>query len=103
MNQKYLIETIANKTNLPTAVIEKVIKAQAEAITEELKQPGGEITLHHQIGKLKIALTAGRQGRNPATGMPITIAAKRKVVFKVAKGLKEAVNVGWGDVRNPNT
>jgi DNA-binding protein HU-beta len=34
---------------------------------------------------------AARQGRNPATGATITIAAKKYATFKAAKGLKDRV------------
>jgi len=34
-----------------------------------------------------------RQGRNPATGEAITIAASRKLAFTPAKQLRDALNV----------
>ena len=34
---------------------------------------------------------AARQGRNPATGETVTIAAKKVPTFKAAKALKDAV------------
>jgi len=58
-------------------------------ITEELKV-GNDVTLHG-FGKFSTKNTAARTGRNPITGDPVDIPAKRKVVFKPQKMLKEAV------------
>ena len=43
------------------------------------------------LGKLVLRNRAARMGRNPQTGEPIKIAAKRVVRFRVAKALKDAV------------
>lgn len=91
MTQKDLIDNIVNKTQLPAATVEKVIKAHADTVRNMLAQ-GHEITLHHSLGKLKVTDTKERQGRNPATGETITIPAGKRVKFMPAKGLKEAIN-----------
>lgn len=43
------------------------------------------------LGIMQVRHRAARMGRNPATGEPIQIKASRKVAFRVAKDLKEAV------------
>jgi DNA-binding protein HU-beta len=43
------------------------------------------------LGIMQVRKTAARMGRNPATGEAIKIPAKKKVAFRVAKDLKEAV------------
>jgi DNA-binding protein HU-beta len=43
------------------------------------------------LGILQVKQTKARTGRNPATGEPIKIPAKRKVAFRVSKDLKETV------------
>lgn len=91
MNHKELTHAIATDTGLPLATVEKVLKSHTTIITQALIKPDGEVTLHN-IGKLKVAFTEERQGRNPATGEAITIPAKHRVSFKAAKGLKEALN-----------
>lgn len=90
MNQKKLIENIAIQTDLPPATVEKFIKRYAASVILALQQ-GEDVTLPY-IGKLKLADSAAREGRSPATGETIHIPAKKRVVFKAAKGLKEAVN-----------
>lgn len=60
----------------------KVIAAELAA--------GGEVPLPH-IGKLQVRDVAARTGRNPATGEPIEIPAKRKVALVVAKAMKDTL------------
>jgi DNA-binding protein HU-beta len=43
------------------------------------------------LGILEVKTRAARTGRNPATGEPIQIKASKKVTFRAAKELKEAV------------
>ena len=43
------------------------------------------------IGKLVLANRKARMGRNPQTGEPIKIPAKRVVKFRVAKAAKDAI------------
>ncbi len=43
------------------------------------------------LGILQVRARAARQGRNPATGEAITIKASRKIAFRPAKELKEAI------------
>ena len=43
------------------------------------------------LGIMQVRHRPARMGRNPATGEPIKIKASKKVAFRVAKDLKEAV------------
>jgi DNA-binding protein HU-beta len=43
------------------------------------------------LGILQVRKRAARMGRNPATGEAIKIKASKKVAFRVAKDLKEAI------------
>ena len=72
-------------------------KKQAEAVLGELV---GLVTKHLKkgdripiggLGILQVRKRAARMGRNPATGEPIQIKASKKVAFRAAKELKEAV------------
>ena len=44
-----------------------------------------------RLGILQVRKRPARMGRNPATGEPIKIKASKKVAFRAAKDLKEAV------------
>jgi DNA-binding protein HU-beta len=58
-------------------------------ITKHLKK--GERIKIAGLGILQVRKRAARMGRNPATGEPIKIKASKKVAFRAAKDLKEAV------------
>ena len=62
-----------------TAVFEQIAGAVAKG--EEVSIPG--------FGKFAVKDRPERQGRNPATGEAMTIAASKKVSFTAAKGLKD--------------
>ena len=52
----------------------------------------GEEVSFNEFGKFKVKQSPARDGRNPATGMPMTIAASKKLGFSAAKGLKDRLN-----------
>jgi DNA-binding protein HU-beta len=60
-----------------------------ETITAHLKS-GARIRISG-IGTLEVRKREARTGRNPATGETMQIAASKKVAFRPAKELKEAV------------
>lgn len=68
---------------LVDGVFKAVIDAAAKG--EEVSIPG--------FGKFKVASREARQGRNPATGETIQIAASKKLAFTPAKQVKDAMNV----------
>lgn len=89
MNHQQLIDTISAETHVKKMDVLAVLRQLAIEIRGELAVSGA-ITLHH-IGTFKAVETPERQGRNPNTGDSITIAAGKRVKFKAAKGLKEAL------------
>jgi DNA-binding protein HU-beta len=73
----------------------KITKASATMIMEELtavayKEAKNTFTIPG-IGKLVLANRKARMGRNPQTGQPIKIPAKRVVKFRIAKAAKDAI------------
>ena len=58
-------------------------------ITKHLKK-GKRIRLNG-LGILQVRKRPARMGRNPATGEAIKIKASKKIAFRAAKDLKEAV------------
>ncbi len=70
-------------------------KARAKAIIDTLRDQvvetlltGNRVSLFG-LGTFEVRATKAKMGRNPKTGEKIEIPAGRKVVFKVAKGLKD--------------
>ena len=57
---------------------------QAAAAGDEINLPG--------FGKFKVKETPEREGRNPATGATIKIAASKKLTFTPGKAVKDALN-----------
>jgi DNA-binding protein HU-beta len=86
-----------SKSQVAAAIAEKnsLTKKQAVEILDSIaqlayKQAKNTFTLPG-LGKLVLVNRAARLGRNPATGQPIQIPAKRVVKFRVAKACKDAV------------
>ncbi|HUB86795.1 MAG TPA: HU family DNA-binding protein [Verrucomicrobiae bacterium] len=87
LSKSQLVGTIADKA--------QISKKQAGEILEHLaqlayKHAKDTFTLPG-IGKLVLKNRAERMGRNPKTGEPIKIPAKRVVKFRVAKAAKDAI------------
>lgn len=76
---------------------QELSKKQMNAIMEEIVghlvknlKKGNRVRLAG-LGILQVRKRAARMGRNPATGEAIKIPAKKKIAFRAAKELKEAV------------
>lgn len=85
-----LVSALAEKTGLTKAKAKEVLDAHAELITSEL-QSAGSVQLAG-IGKLKVGERAAREGRNPATGATIQIAASKTVRLSSGKKFKDSFN-----------
>ena len=72
-------------------LVEDVAEA-AESIIETLNQ-GEKIELRG-FGSFRVRERGARRGRNPKTGDPVSIPAKRVPYFKPGKELKELINNG---------
>jgi nucleoid DNA-binding protein len=97
MTKAEIMSQIADETTLTKHQVESVLDALFDIMKQQLSKEGpGEFTLPN-IVKLRVsekAATKAREGRNPATGEKITIAAKpaHKVVkATVLKATKDVV------------
>lgn len=90
MNKTELIAAIAEKAEISKKDAEKALKAFTEAVAEELKQ-GGKVQMVG-FGTFEVSERAAREGRNPQSGKPMTIAASKAPKFKAGKALKDIVN-----------
>jgi DNA-binding protein HU-beta len=99
--------TMATKPSAPTVPLSKVAAELAEKtgmtkkdassclddfiglVVKHLKK-GNKVRITG-LGILQVRNRPARMGRNPATGEAIKIKASRKVAFRVAKDLKEAI------------
>ncbi len=91
MNTAELADHIAAEHNtLNKTEAKKVVEAVFAAIVSAASK-GEEVSLPG-FGKFKVAAREARQGRNPATGETIQIAASKKLGFTPAKQVKDAMN-----------
>ena len=86
---KHLAASLAENHEMPKKQSEALLGDLVDLITKHLKK-GDRIRLVG-LGVLQVRKRAARMGRNPATGEPIQIKASKKVAFRAAKELKEAV------------
>lgn len=90
--------TTTNEIADKIAAEQNLTKAQAKAIVESVfkhiadaAQAGAETSIP-SFGKFKVKDTPEREGRNPATGATIKIAASKKLTFTPGKAVKDALN-----------
>jgi integration host factor subunit beta len=90
MTKSELIEAIAARGELTKARAEMVVNCVFDAMTEALQRGQGiEI---RGFGSFTVRPYKPYDGRNPRTGQPVPVPAKRLPFFKVGKELKELVN-----------
>jgi DNA-binding protein HU-beta len=89
VSTKQLSVQLAEKHELSNKQAAAILDDVIGLITKHLKK-GIRIRLNG-LGILQVRKRAARMGRNPATGEAIKIKASKKVAFRAAKELKEAV------------
>ena len=89
MTKVELIASVAAEAGMSKKDAEKAVNAALAAMTEELKN-GGKVSLAG-FGTFEVRERPERQGRNPQTKEPMTIAASKLPAFKAGKALKDAV------------
>ena len=86
---KQLAAVLAEEHQMTKKQGEAMLNDLVTLITKHLKK--GERIRIAGLGILQVRKRAARMGRNPATGEAIKIKASKKVAFRAAKELKEAV------------
>src|SRR5437868_15544368 len=90
MMKSELIEAIAARGELTKASAEMVVNCVFDAMAEALQR--GEGIEIRGYGSFTVRPYKPYAGRNPRTGQPVPVPAKRLPFFKVGKELKELVN-----------
>lgn len=90
MTKSELIDALAERSNLTKARAESVVNCVFDSMTEALEQ--GEGIEIRGFGSFTVRPYKPYSGRNPRTGEPVPVPAKRLPFFKVGKDLKELVN-----------
>ena len=86
---KHIAETLSEQHELPKKQVMSMLEDMVVNVTKHLKR-GARIRIGG-LGILQVRKRPARMGRNPATGEAIKIKASKKVAFRAAKELKEAV------------
>lgn len=89
MSQSEVMNHFAVKFELKRAQVKEFFDELSELASKEVKK-NGEFTLPG-FGKIVLAKRKAREGRNPATGETIKIAAKTTLKFRVGKAMKDGV------------
>ena len=90
MNKAELVAAVAEKAEISKKDAEAAVKAFTDVVAEELKK--GEKIQLVGFGTFEVSERAAREGRNPANGQPMQIAASKAPKFKAGKALKDAIN-----------
>ena len=89
ITSKDLANALAEQHQLTKKQGQQMLEDFVGLITKHLRN--GERVKIAGLGILQVRNRAARIGRNPATGEQIQIKASKKVAFRAAKELKEAV------------
>ncbi|MCB1514953.1 MAG: HU family DNA-binding protein [Hyphomicrobiaceae bacterium] len=84
-----LSDAIAEAHDLPKKQANAMLTEMISMITTHLKK-GSRIRIGG-LGILQVRHRPARMGRNPATGEAIKIKASKKIAFRAAKELKQAI------------
>ena len=92
MTKSELIDAVATRTKITKSRAEQVVNCVFESMTQALER--GEGIEIRGFGSFTVRHYKPYNGRNPRTGKPVPVPAKRLPFFKVGKELKELVNTG---------
>jgi DNA-binding protein HU-beta len=92
MNKGELIDKIAKDARISKVQAGSAMNSAIEGVTGALKR-GGKVTLVG-FGTFTVSSRKARTGRNPQTGQPLKIAARKVTKFSAGAELKKAVNRG---------
>lgn len=86
---KQISSELAEKHEMSKKQVNLIMEDLVGSLVKNLKK-GNRVRMAG-LGILQVRKRAARMGRNPATGEAIKIPAKKKIAFRAAKELKEAV------------
>ena len=95
MTKSDLIERLCQEQKLPKGKAELLVNTIFDCLEQALRR--GERIEIRGFGSFEIREYKAYKGRNPKTGVPVSVREKRLPFFKVGKELKERVN-GRGPV-----
>ena len=92
MKKVEMAQRIAAAMEITKGLADAAVVAILAAVKDALRQ--GEAVTLRGVGTWYVRAKRARVGRNPKTGAPAAIPARRVVRFTAGKGLKQAVTGG---------
>jgi DNA-binding protein HU-beta len=89
MTKAQLVSKLADETDIPKKQVDQLLEAIVSTVIKTVKK--GESLKIPGLGIFRLRKMKARMGRNPQTGEPIKIPARKKVGFTVAKTFKQTV------------
>lgn len=89
MTKSAVVSHLADKASLTKKQVASLIDDVHTLAVKEAKKNGAFVL--PGIGKVVLSNRKARMGRNPQTGEPIKIPARRVVKIRAAKALKDAI------------
>jgi DNA-binding protein HU-beta len=89
MTKSQLVERLANAGGVTKKQAETIMEGLVTTIVGSVKK--GDPVKLPGLGTFRKVQSKARMGRNPQTGEPVKIPARKKVRFSVAKSFKEQV------------
>lgn len=89
ITKREVAERVAKQTDQPQLVVKQIIQAFFDEVINEVVK--GNRMEFRDFGVFEVIARKPRTGRNPRTGDPVAVDAKRVVTFKMGKLMKERV------------
>ena len=90
MTKRDMAKAIADETGLTQAQAHRIVRRVFDGITEALLNEG-RLELRN-FGVFEVKERRPRRARNPRTGEPVDVPARRVVTFKAGREMEERVN-----------
>ena len=90
MTKSDLIEEVTRAIKIPRRDSEVIVEAIFDSIVRAVR--GADNVEIRGFGSFRTRQRRSRMGRNPKTGTPVEVPAKKILYFKPSKELKEVVN-----------
>lgn len=89
MRKQDLVRAVAQEAKLTEAQASAAVNAMIDAIQNSLAR-GDEVNISG-FGAFRVVERAAREGRNPRSGEPMQIGARKSAAFRAGTQLKRAV------------
>ncbi len=89
MTKADLVAYVAKKAHLTAKAAKEAVNSVFGTVTDSLKK--GDKVVVTGFGTFMVRSRAARKGRNPQTGAPINIPARKTPGFTAGKALKKAI------------